>query len=131
MAAEVLEVIGERLDLVIRRGVTLGPIPHVIVLDDEDETPFDLTGYVFRGYIRRTKKSVGAFTDFEFDTSRLSEGIYTFGIHADDTAGFLAGSTVSDVRSKYFWDTEMESPDGRVIPLFYGEIKVALEITRE
>lgn len=124
MSTEVFSAVGERLDLEVRRGMTLGPIPHSIVLDDGNDTPFDLTGYAFQSFIRPYQGTDDGVV-MSFDTSRLVDGIYTFGLSDETTLLLRAGKSLFSPTSRYFWQTSMTDPDGRVIPLYYGELRVA------
>ena len=45
-------------------------------------------------------------------------------------AGIQAGETIKDPASLYVWDMELEDASGRVVPLYYGDCKVFLEVTR-
>lgn len=121
MANEVFSAAGRRLDIEVRRGLTLGPIPHMIA--HEDETPFDMTGYVYRG-------SVQSYVDptlvvpFDFDTARVADGIYKFGLTDEKTLLLKSGDGMYSRDSLHRYQVEMESPAGKVTQLIYGEIRV-------
>lgn len=124
MANEVVSAAGRELDLEVRQGVTLGPIPHALVLDDENETPYDLTGYTFSGVVRSYADPTFSVA-FDFDISRASEGVYTFGLTDEKTKTLSAGENMFSRRSKHFWQTQMQDAQGRIFPLFYGELRVS------
>ncbi len=125
--APVLEFLGENLDLAVMRGVTV-QFTHMLVLDDESENPYNLTGHIVRATVRKDETSP-VFAAFEVDDSRFDEGIYTIVLPASITATFTVGRSLSSLASRYRWDSEMETPAGIVVPLHYGYLRVSPEVT--
>lgn len=121
--------LGERFDLQIRQGSTLGPIRHE--LTDQNDVPMDLTGVVLRGQVRKQVLSSEKVADLVFTLAPdPTEGWYEFGLPADVTEAILAGANLNAPDSQYVWDSEMELPGGTVIPLFYGAFQLPGEVTR-
>lgn len=121
--------IGEKLDLVIRQGATLGPFPATMTYAD-GVTPYDLTGATIRGQIRKRALDTEVVENIQVDINAPSEGQYKFGLDAATTGGMTAGESMGDAASKYVWDLELELADGTIIPLYYGNVAVFRETTR-
>lgn len=122
--------VGEKLDLTIRQGSTLGPIRHT--LKDAAGAPIDLTGYTVRASVRKTPKATEVAAVFVITMApTLADGWYEFSIPDEVTGGLTVGELLSSPESAYAWDSELETPDGRVIPLFFGVFRVQPEVTRE
>lgn len=120
--------IGERLDLEVRQGVTLGPYRHTLV--NPDESPLDFTGAIVRGTIRKTPTEYGV---------PLAELVVVF--PGDRTLGYYDFSIPSAITealpvepgqasASYYWDSEMVDSLGRVIPFFYGAFVVQAAAAR-
>lgn len=121
--------IGKRLDLLIRQGGTFGP--YLCAMRNSDGTPVDLTGCAFRGHIRKTAADPAIVCVVTAVVVGLAtEGNYSLGISATDSALIQAGATLADALSKYVWDLEMVDSLGRVIPIYYGDVNVFREVTR-
>jgi hypothetical protein len=129
MATERLQLLGDRKDFDIRRGTTFGPFQHQLNHAGSGE-PLDLTGYQFRGQIRRNERSPTIVQSFEFDSPSPTEGWYEFWLTDEQTLTLGAGATLSSPQSNYVYDLEMESPDGSVTALLHGKIRVQAEVTR-
>lgn len=119
---------GERLDLEVRQGSTLGPIRHTVT-DVDNVTPFNFTGCTVLGSIRKTPRAFGEpaatlVVVFPFDRTL---GYYDFSVPDEITATMPMDADVT----KFYWDSELIDASGRVIPLFYGEFRVTAEATRE
>lgn len=120
--------IGERLDLLIRQGATLGPF--VCSMSNPDGTPVDLTGVLITGQIRKTPASPQVAAQLEVRVTNPVAGQYEFGLSAITSAALTAGADISRPESAYVWDLELHDTLGRVIPLYYGEARVHREVTR-
>jgi len=120
---------GQELNLTIRQGATFGAI--VCTLKDETGTPIDLTGMTFRAQVRKTPNSRKS-SGFEAVTALVDavNGQFSFTFPADKTATLAAGATENDADSLYYWDMEMVNGSA-VTPLFYGQIKVFREVTKD
>lgn len=125
--APVLEFLGENLDLAVTRGVTV-QFTHMLVIDDGSENPYDLTGHIIRATVRKDA-TAPVFANFDVDDSRFDEGIYTITLPAAVTATFAVGRSLTSSASRYRWDSEMETPEGIVVPLQYGYLRVSPEVT--
>lgn len=120
--------IGERLDLNVRQGVTLGPIRHA--LENPDLSPLDFTGATVRGTIRKTATEYGeplADLVVVFPVDRTL-GYYDFGIPAEITETLPVEP--GELSATYYWDSEMVDSLGRVLPFFYGTFVVQAAAAR-
>lgn len=135
MATKRIEILGGKQDFDIRRGITFGPFQHQLTVLDSStvpptSVPLDLTGYEFRGQIRRSERSSSVIAEFSFDNYDPANGEYEFWLSDEQTSALPAGSTMGAAQSNYVYDIEMESPDGDVTSLLYGKIRVQAEVTR-
>jgi len=121
--------IGERLDLKVRQGATLGP--HVVTLSNPDGTPVNLTGCTIQGQVRKNALDVGApVATFDVVYIDRLAGQFSFGISHEDTALIPAGEFQKDEESQYQWDMELLDSQNRMIPLYYGDFENFREVTR-
>lgn len=137
--------LGERLDLQIRQGATFGPVrfemsspdgslvpaPAVPPVPEAQYVPVNLTGCTIRGQIRR---SVGDATPVAALVATITDalaGRYELSLPASVTAAMEAGATAFSRESLYAWDLELEDAGGRVMPLYYGQVRVWGEVTRD
>ena len=123
-----LGYIGERLDLLIRQGATFGPFD--VTLANPDKTPVNLTGATVRAHVRKKALDANVVIDLQVQITDASAGKFQFGLSDELSASITAGETVKDPASLYVWDMELEDVLGRVVPLYYGEVKVFREVTR-
>jgi hypothetical protein len=70
-----------------------------ISLEDENQDPFNLTGYTVTGQIRRTYKSATAY-DFSINVANADEGQIVISLTANQTALIKAGRYVFDINAK-------------------------------
>lgn len=130
--------LGERLDLMVRQGSTLGPYRHMLT---QGGAPLDLTGCTVRAKIRPTVPGPAVDAcgrpikpEPEIVEMRVviaadpTMGFYDFGLAAEETAKLGAGETPNSPESIHQWDSELVLADGRVVPLYYGRIHVAWEV---
>ena len=120
---------GTEMGLIIRQGATFGPayIRH----EDPLGVKVDLTGAVVRAQLRKTALATEKAADFVFEMLPAGDQYsFSFGLTAAVTAALPAGEKPTDPDSKYVWDMEIEWPDGRVDPLYYGPVAVFREVTR-
>lgn len=121
--------LGTLMPLLIRQGCTFGPISAKI--ENPDGTKTDLTGAVIRGQIRKTALSPEVLIHIPFEILPIEhEYSFSFAISATSTALLSAGEKPHFPESQYVWDTEIEWPDERVDPLYYGPVTVFREVTR-
>lgn len=128
MATQKIEQLGTKLDIDVRRGVTFGPVVHELLYGDA--SPVDLTGYAFRGQIRRNEMSANVIASFTFSAPEADLGRYEFSLPDEVTSALQAGLSMGAPQSQYRYDTEMESPSGEVTPLLYGRLRVQADVTR-
>lgn len=102
-----------------------------IVYSDVDEVPIDLTNSIIRGQIRKHALDTVITANLTISYIDRVNGMFDFGLEdATVTAAILTGEDIKDAQSNYVWDMELEDSTGRVIPLFYGNVKVFREVTR-
>lgn len=128
MSTQTIGSIGERLDLLIRQGATLGPF--VCTMTTPDSTPVDLTGAIIRGQIRKAFNSADVTAQLVVTITDAPAGKYQFGLDAATTTAIAAGANVTKPESLYVWDLELVDTLGRVIPLYWGDARVHREVTR-
>lgn len=120
---------GERLDLLVRQGATLGP--HVVTLTNPDNTPVNLTGCTIQGQVRKNALDTGApVATFVINYIDLLLGKFSFEIPHTITALIPAGEFQKDDESQYQWDMELLDSQNRIIPLYYGNFENFREVTR-
>lgn len=119
---------GERLDLRIRQGATLGSFLAQML--NPNGSPVDLTGCTIRGQIRKTGLANSITAAIECTITDPLDGRYEFGLPDEITTGIPAGESITDDESQYVWDLELEDSIGRVIPLYHGSVNVLREATR-
>lgn len=123
-----LGYIGERLDLLIRQGATLGPF--ICTLSNPDASPVNLTGATIRGQIRKKAADTAVVATLSVIIMNPTGGQYSFALDAATTAGIVAGADITKPESVYLWDMELQDSLGRVIPLYWGDVRVHREVTR-
>lgn len=123
-----LGYIGEKLDLLVRQGATLGPF--AVTLTNPDNTPVNLTGATLRAHLRKKALDAVKVAQFDVTITDAAAGKFEFGMIDEATAAIPAGETLKDAASVYVWDMELEDASGRVLPLYYGDCKVFREVTR-
>lgn len=112
-----------KLNLVIKQGATFGP--NRLTFSE------DVSTWTFRGQAR--KNADDATVAAEITTVPVSgdPNSVDWSFLAEDTAAMTCHPTDLDhADSRYQWDYELEKPDGTVITLHDGEIKVWREVTR-
>lgn len=120
---------GERLDLLVRQGATLGP--HLVTLTNPDNTPVNLTGCTIQGQVRKNALDTGApVATFVINYIDLLLGKFSFEIPHTITALIPAGEFQKDDESQYQWDMELLDSQNRIIPLYYGNFENFREVTR-
>lgn len=112
--------LGEKLNLDIRQGTTMGP--YIVTLTDTDGIAINLTGCLIRGKLRKTYADVASTADLVVSITGPTLGVFEFSLTDETTAAIAAGP--------YFWDAEVEYTDGTVYPLFRGVIQVYPEATK-
>ena len=120
---------GSNLDILIRQGATFGMVEST--LKDENGSPINLTGAIIRGQIRKSPNDL-VRANAEFDCVVINEemGVFQWGLSYAKTTTLTAGVDENDPSSKYYYDIEVEYPNGRIDPLIYGVARVFREVTK-
>ena len=119
--------IGEKLDLLIKQGSTFGPFE--VILSDPLGAPINLTGSSIQAQIRKRPSDTLPIASFDIIIEALN-GKFFYSLTDTITGGILAGDTLKDPMSKYFWDMEIHWSNGKIQPLYYGDVTIFREITR-
>lgn len=121
--------IGERLDIVLRQGSTLGPF--IVTLTNPNGTPVDLTGATIEGQVRKNATDSGTpVATFDIVYINRAAGQFSFGMSKAVTVLIPAGEYQQDEASQYKWDMELTDSLTRCIPLYYGNFENFREVTR-
>ena len=121
--------IGERLDIILRQGSTLGPF--IVTLTDSNGAPIDLTGATIAGQVRKNATDTGnPIATFDIVYINRVAGQFSFGIAKAVTALIPAGEYQESEESQYKWDMELIDTLTRCIPLYYGNFENFREVTR-
>lgn len=123
-----LGYIGERLDLLVRQGATLGTFDAT--MQNPDGSAVNLIGATIRGQVRKKALDPTVVTDIDVTITDAALGKYSFGLSVAKTTVIAAGETLKEPASLYVWDLELVDATGRVIPLYYGNVTVFREVTR-
>lgn len=123
-----LGYIGERLDLLVRQGATLGTFDAT--MQNPDGSAVNLIGATIRGQVRKKALDPTVVTDIDVTITDAALGKYSFGLSVAKTTIIAAGETLKEPASLYVWDLELVDATGRVIPLYYGNVTVFREVTR-
>ena len=117
---------GDKLDLLIRQGATLGPFPVTMV--SESGAPLDLTGATVRGTVA---KDYGAATDYPItiNVTNAAGGEFRMSMPASLTATIPYLGDLFAPENQYVWDLEIEFSDTTVMPVFWGIVQLAPEAT--
>ena len=122
--------IGERIDIILRQGSTLGPF--AVTLTNADNSAVDLTGATIQGQVRKNALDTGApVASFEITYTDRAAGKFSFGIPRTVTVNIPAGEYREDSASQYKWDMELIDSTGRCIPLYYGNFENFREVTHD
>lgn len=121
--------IGERLDIILRQGSTLGPF--IVTLTNPNGTPVDLTGATISGQVRKNATDTGSpIATFDIVYINRVAGQFSFGMAKSATTLIPAGEYQKDDASQYKWDMELVDSLTRCIPLYYGNFENFREVTR-
>lgn len=122
---------GAKLNLLVRQGATTGPFT-MLVRDSEGGPPINLTGCEIRSEIRKTPDDGVVAATAVVDVIDTVQGAVKWYFSPDDTREMEASPIdETEPESRYVWDMELEFPDGRIIPLLYGNVGVFREVTKE
>lgn len=127
---------GKRLDLVLAKGKTFERYfrsTAVFLQDDGTElrTPFPLGAGSLRAQARKKLSDEVAAITFAVSAFDVELGIWRISLDAVTSAALQGGRNEDDPRALYEqWDVEFAYHDGRVIEIYYGELRVVGEATR-
>lgn len=118
-----------RYDIVIYQGSTF-ELP--LTLKNGDGTPFNLTSWIPRGQMRRHVRSTAIAATFTCTIIEpATNGQFTVSLSSAITAAIIAGDSVTDPRSLYVYDVEMENEvTGAVKRIIEGSAYIDPEVTR-
>ena len=120
---------GERLDLIVRQGATLGP--HTVTITNPDGSAVNLTGCTIHGQVRKDPLDTGTpVASFVINYVDPVAGKYSFEISHTVTAAIPAGEFQNSSESMYQYDMELVDSQNRIIPLHYGDFINFREVTR-
>lgn len=92
----------------------------------------DLTGFLFRGEIRKTGLDTGdPVATFVCEINDPpTDGVWSFSLTHFVTSSIACGETLNSPDSQYVYDIEMVDTLYRVLPCLYGNVQVQREVTR-
>jgi hypothetical protein len=110
------------LDLILKQG---SDFFRRLIFQNPDETPMDITGYIFRGQARTDYDSTDIAFSFQFTISNALAG------EVDMKVSNIA-TTALDLseNTKFVYDCEMVSPTSNVEMFLRGKIQMIREVTR-
>lgn len=119
-----------RLDFIIEQGATF---KKKLTLKDSDSNPIDLTGFTFRGKIKKLAGKGVAIASFTFTI--LDQGTNTGEVYlaltAAETAALPSEPQINAQRTltEYAYDIESVAPSTEVSRIIEGTIKLSPEVT--
>lgn len=117
-------------DISVKQGSTFS---MMLTIKDPTEVPIDLTGYIFRGQIRKTYSDpvVQAVFEFEIQDQITDQGKVLCTLTAQQSAGISVDETESYTRkiTKMIYDIESEIGD-EVTRWLEGTANISPEVTR-
>lgn len=126
MSTTAIGSIGKQQNLVVRQGADFS---FTARLKNPDGTPMDLTGATVRAQMRPTAAS-STFVAFTVTILDPLNGRFVIALSAAQTAPLACGESLTDPKSRWAWDLEIQDSLGRVIPLLHGVASVFREVTR-
>lgn len=136
--------IGEELDLLIAQGRDFGPLrfqafqldpalgewPADAPIPESAWVPMNLTGATIRGQIRKKPADTAVVAALVVTMTDAAAGRYELSLPDEVVAGIVAGTDLRRPESLYAWDLEMVEPGGRIVPLYWGAVRVHRRVTR-
>lgn len=118
--------------LPIKQGSTLEQ--SVTFAENADgSSPIDLTGWTFRGQLRKTYSATDKIVDLTFETNApATDGVLWIKLTAAQTAAIEvdAASTYRKKMTNYVYDIEAVKVDGSVDRILEGTAEISPEATR-
>jgi surface antigen len=124
MQNEMLGSKPEQKNIFIKQGSDFSASFQIL---DAGGSVVSLSGSVFTGQIRKTKKSTTLAASFAFS---VQSDIVTISLAKADSSAMVAGETINDPASKYFYDIEWTKPDGKTDRIQEGTLILSQEVTR-
>lgn len=118
---------GDKLDLLIRQGATLGP--YKVRIADAVGVPQNLIGTIPRASIRKSYDDATVYPVTAVLTVP-EDGQFSMTMTPAETAAIPYLGDLYEEKNEYVWDLELEYPDGKVVPIFWGIVRIAPEATR-
>lgn len=122
----------EEHDIEVKQGATFTLLVTIL---DPDDNPIDLTGYTFRGQIRKNTSDPVVQANFSFEI--LAQTGPTLGqLYAILTADETAGIQVPEVDKPHrkittmIYDIESDNGAGDVVRWLQGKADISPEVTR-
>lgn len=112
----------------LRQGATFRR--RFTLTNESTGQPVDITGWMFRGQIRKTASSTEIAAPVTFNIIDAANGVAEFVISAQHTAALVAGDNELAPQSMYVWDAEYDDALGDTHGLFFGNVMVFREVTR-
>lgn len=103
-----------------------------IEIQNPDTTPKNLTGYTFRGKIRKAYSDTTVQANFTFEPIDLATGKFYAKISAADTANIVVETnteTNKRIITKMIYDIESIAPDTTVKRELEGQALISPEVT--
>jgi hypothetical protein len=91
-----------------------------VLVQHEDGTPADISGYTARSQIRRAIADEDPEVAVEITTTVVSPEVFLHIPH--DITATLSGA--------YVWDLQLTTPSGTIITVAKGKVKLTYEVTR-
>lgn len=113
--------VGERCDIPIRAGNTLGPY-EVQETDVDTGDPIDFTGATITGWVKRAGAAGDAIA-LTIDVTDAAGGKYTISLDMSVTAGLVGGSFFAP-RATYGYKVDVTWPDNTKETRLYGQLRV-------
>lgn len=117
---------GDKLDLLIRQGATLGPFPVTLVT--AEQAPVDLIGAFVRGTVAKDYDAIANFP-LTILVTDAAAGQFQMSMPASMTSTIPYLGDLFEPENQYVWDLEIEFTDGSVMPVFWGTVQLAPEAT--
>jgi hypothetical protein len=118
-------------EMVIEQGATL---ERNLTIKDSAGVPIDITGWTFRGQIRKTYSDATVQGEFDYEVKDqiTDTGKVRIFIDADDTSDIPVNPAINmNVQpTLYVYDIEAETPTGFVYRVLSGVAKVIPEVTK-
>lgn len=102
-----------------------------IALLDDNGDPYDITGQVVVGMVRKTASNKNVEATFVVEEDDFSLGQFALTLSAVVTSGFHMNPSYSAQRipTQFAYDVELHNTDGSVVRILQGVLNVSPEVT--